>query len=159
MCKHYWTCFDTAVCPELIHCIYSILQVSMYIMKWFIFLTEHEGELICQQFHAEICRSQMKTTFTTVKQLCVYFMALFLTFWSFACVPYFGQAIIWFFKCLSIDIAVIATTYSHSMMTSSNGNIFRVTGNLCGEFPGPRWIPHTKASDAELCCLLWSAPE
>ena len=30
-------------------------------------------------------------------------------------------------------------------MTSSNGNIFRVTGHLCGEFTGPRWIPHTKA--------------
>ena len=27
------------------------------------------------------------------------------------------------------------------MMTSSNGNIFRVTGHLCGEFIGPRWIP------------------
>ena len=27
---------------------------------------------------------------------------------------------------------------------------FRVTGPLCGEFTGPRWIPHTKASDAEL---------
>ena len=36
------------------------------------------------------------------------------------------------------------------MMTSSNGNIFRVTGHLCGEFTGPRWIPHTKASDVEL---------
>ena len=34
------------------------------------------------------------------------------------------------------------------MMTSSNGNIFRVTGPLCGEFTGLRWIPHTKASDA-----------
>ena len=44
------------------------------------------------------------------------------------------------------------------MMTSSNGNIFRVTGHLCGEFTGPRWIPHTKASDAELWCFLWSAP-
>ena len=45
-----------------------------------------------------------------------------------------------------------------------------VTGHLCGEFTGPRWIPHTKASDAELwydlsvyhlrsfwvrLCLLW----
>ena len=29
----------------------------------------------------------------------------------------------------------------HLMMTSSNGNIFRVTGHLCGEFTGPRWIP------------------
>ena len=36
-----------------------------------------------------------------------------------------------------------------SMMTSSNGNIFRVTGTLCGEFTGHRWIPITKASDAE----------
>ena len=46
-----------------------------------------------------------------------------------------------------------------SMMTSSNGNIFRVTGHLCGEFTGLRWIPRTKASDAELWCFLWSAPE
>ena len=45
------------------------------------------------------------------------------------------------------------------VMTSSNGNIFRVTGHLCGEFTGPRWIPHTKASDAELWCFLWSVSE
>ena len=43
------------------------------------------------------------------------------------------------------------------MMTSSNGDIFRVTGHLCGEFTGPRWIPRTKVSDAELWCFLWSA--
>ena len=36
------------------------------------------------------------------------------------------------------------------MMASSNGNICRVTGHLCGEFAGARWIPRTKASDAEL---------
>ena len=41
-----------------------------------------------------------------------------------------------------------------TMMTSSNGNIFRVTGHLCGEFTGPRWIPHTKASDAALWCFF-----
>ena len=45
------------------------------------------------------------------------------------------------------------------MMTSSIGNIFRVTGLLCGEFTGNRWIPLTKASDAELWCFLGSAPE
>ena len=44
------------------------------------------------------------------------------------------------------------------MITSSNGNIFRVTGPLCGEFTGHRWIPRTKASDANLGCFLWSAP-
>ena len=43
--------------------------------------------------------------------------------------------------------------YTIIMMTSSNGNIFCVTGHLCGEFTGPRWIPHTKASDAELWCF------
>ena len=46
-----------------------------------------------------------------------------------------------------------------TMVTSSNGNIFRVTGHLCGEFTGPRWIPRTKASEAELWCFLWSASE
>ena len=37
--------------------------------------------------------------------------------------------------------------WQHFMMTSSNGNIFCVTGPLCGEFTGHRWIPITKASD------------
>ena len=46
-----------------------------------------------------------------------------------------------------------------SMMTSSNGNIFHVTGPLCGEFTGQRWILRTKASDAELWCFLWYGPE
>ena len=41
-------------------------------------------------------------------------------------------------------------------MTSSNGNICRATGSLCGEFTGHRWIPHTKASDAELWCFPWN---
>ena len=45
------------------------------------------------------------------------------------------------------------------MMTSSNGNIFRVTGHLCGEFTGPRWIPRTKAGDTELWPFLSSASE
>ena len=48
---------------------------------------------------------------------------------------------------------------SVNMMTSSNGYIFRVTGPLCGEFTGHRWIPRTKASDAEFWCFPWSAPE
>ena len=44
------------------------------------------------------------------------------------------------------------------MMMSSNGSIFRVTGPLCGEFTGYRWIPCTKGSDAQLWCkqsLSW----
>ena len=49
--------------------------------------------------------------------------------------------------------------FSIYMMTSSNGNVFRVTGHFCGEFTDHRWIPRTKASDAELWCFLWSPPE
>ena len=40
-------------------------------------------------------------------------------------------------------------------MTSWNGNIFRVTGHLCWEFTGHRWIPRTKASDTELWCFFF----
>ena len=38
-----------------------------------------------------------------------------------------------------------------TMMTSSNEKKknFRVTGHLCGEFTGHRWIPRTKARDAQ----------
>ena len=45
------------------------------------------------------------------------------------------------------------------MMTSSNGNIFRIAGSLCGEWTGNRWILLKKASDTKLWCFLWSAPE
>ena len=45
---------------------------------------------------------------------------------------------------------------SNNMMTSSNGNISRVTGHLCGEFTGHRWISRSKASDAELWFFLSS---
>ena len=34
-----------------------------------------------------------------------------------------------------------ASSAVHAMMTSSNGNIFRVTGPLCGEFTGPGEFP------------------
>ena len=50
----------------------------------------------------------------------------------------------------SYEITLSLPLSEYSMMTSSNGNIFRVTGHLCGEFTGPRCIPRTKASDAEL---------
>ena len=43
------------------------------------------------------------------------------------------------------------------MMTSSNGNLFRVTGHLCGKFTSHRWIPRTKSSNAEFWCFLVSA--
>ena len=62
--------------------------------------------------------------------------------------------------CSVLLFFVLLWLHHHNfMMTSSNGNIFRVTGHLCGEFTGHLWIPRTKASDAELWCFLWSASE
>ena len=57
---------------------------------------------------------------------------------------------------ISVMLGFIATL-NHD--APSNGNIFRVTGPLWGEFTGHRWIPLKKASDAELWYFLWSAPE
>ena len=58
-----------------------------------------------------------------------------------------------------IFLCVMHMRNTHPVMTSSNGIVFRITGPLCGEFTGHRWIPLTKASDAALWCFLWSAPE
>ena len=51
-------------------------------------------------------------------------------------------------------VSIGSSGYGFGMMTSSNGNIFRVTGHLCGEFTGTRWIS-TKASGAKLWSSLW----
>ena len=45
------------------------------------------------------------------------------------------------------------------LMLSSNGNIFHITGPLCGEFTSRWWIPVAKSSDVELWCFLWPASE
>ena len=44
------------------------------------------------------------------------------------------------------------------MMTSSDGNMFRVTGPLCDEFTGDGWIPLTKASDADILMFSLICP-
>ena len=60
----------------------------------------------------------------------------------------FKQYQTWFSN-LVVNVVCNLTLFCHIMMTSSNGNIFRVTGPLCG-FTDPRWIPRAMASDAEL---------
>ena len=75
---------------------------------------------------------------------------------SFTCKGALGKQC----KCQLYQLYQPADVWSiHVMMVSSNGSIFRVTVHLCGEFTGHRWIPRTKASEAELWCLLWSVPE
>ena len=55
-----------------------------------------------------------------------------------------------FFPLYKINLLKFQVTF----MVSSNVGIFCVTGPLCGEFTGHRWIPLTKASDAELKYFL-----
>ena len=64
-------------------------------------------------------------------------------------------------------LVVVTTGFLHEsllvsigfMLTSTNRNIFRITG-LCEGTPLVTCgSPHTKVSDAELWCCLWSAPE
>ena len=44
-------------------------------------------------------------------------------------------------------------------MMSSNGNIFRLTGQLRGEFTGDRWIPRTKPVMRSFGGFFLFAPE
>ena len=54
---------------------------------------------------------------------------------------------------------LLSVIRNHSVILSSNGDIFRVTGPLWRESTGHRQISLTKASDAELWYFLWSALE
>ena len=44
--------------------------------------------------------------------------------------------------------------FAKFMMTSSNWNIFCVTGHLCGEFTGHRWIPRTVTRSFDVSFVL-----
>ena len=59
----------------------------------------------------------------------------------------------------SVAIFNVSEPISYFMMTSSNVNIFGVTGHLCAESTGHRWIPFTKASDTDLRCFFLSTFE
>ena len=56
-------------------------------------------------------------------------------FWTIAIGPY--KLLINFYAAL-----VLVMGAQYTMVTSSNENIFCVTGPLCGEFTDHRWIPH-----------------
>ena len=85
------------------------------------------------------------------------------TYWT-SCILPFGCTVYWYWEnqdmrstLWSLVALEIAIAIRWRMMTSLNGNIFRVTGPLWGESSGHRCILLTKASDAELWCMLWCA--
>ena len=64
-------------------------------------------------------------------------------------------------RVVQIDNAAVELLLSSTffMMTSSNGNIFRVTGPLCGEFTGPGEFPTQRPVTRSFDVYLWSASE
>ena len=48
---------------------------------------------------------------------------------------------------VSPSSTVLPNQTFYTMMMSSDGNIFRVTGPLCGEFTGPTQRPVTRSFD------------
>ena len=60
---------------------------------------------------------------------------------------------------VNLHLGLNVLIYFISMVTSSNKNIFRVTGLLWRETTGHRWIPLTKLVMRNLWCFLWYAPE
>ena len=64
-----------------------------------------------------------------------------------------------------VQMPPLTAENSHLLRSGSQGvalviETFSSSLAICaGEFTGHRSIPHTKASDAELWCFLWSAPE
>ena len=59
--------------------------------------------------------------------------------------------------CLVPSINDTAAVYYMTWWRHQMETFFRVTGHLCGELTGHRWIPLIKVSDAELWCFLWSS--
>ena len=68
-------------------------------------------------------------------------MRLTLSEW---CIPHEEKLLPEFLRDVGYKNHVLGKWVIMIMMTSSNGNIFRVAGPLCREFTGHRWIPHTR---------------
>ena len=94
--------------------------------------------------------------------LCTYKYSIYINIVLFGCSSADHQwTQFWLYTWIVIpkdNNTLIFNTPNSAMMTSSDANIFRVTGPLCWEFTGHRWISLTKASDAEPWCFIWSAP-
>ena len=56
---------------------------------------------------------------------------------------------------ISYDQMIVSEWYHDDVIKWKN---FPLTCPVCGELTGHRWIPHTKASDAELWCFFCICP-
>ena len=142
----YTACLVLSPCDHCCHCLENLLKIAQQIKRQFrgnrVLLIalcvyfSRETWVQCDMIHYQLYQHNISTN-TKVKHNLLYSTSQ---------------------KLCSL-LRLVVFFFFYNMMTSSNGNIFRVTGPLCGEIAGHRWIPRTKASDAELWCFLWSAPE
>ena len=106
------------------------------------FLPPHIHGIVCKNIHSNLLGCDLNCSSLSSIYHC-----------SFLCNPPSG------WEWLAVTQWLGAEGLICIMMTSSNGNIFRVTGPSWGDSTGHCWIPLTKAIDAELWCFLWSWPE
>ena len=135
------------------YCLYfqDVADALLLFVAWYwIFCTEIGG--ICLKIYWLHGERYSYSIFITV-------IALFLVWQKF---KIFSDRIIGYYSncwlIFRLSGSHLILKHGGVIMTSSNGKIFCVTGPLWGEVTVHRWIPFTKASDAELWCFLWSAP-
>ena len=98
---------------------------------------------IIRKFHSTI--PNLRTTIMVSFSIMSYSQNLF-------CLQLFKTPVLYSVKCTTM--MNITWKIIQFMMTSSNGNIFHIIGQVCEEFTGHLWIPRTKASDAQLGCFF-----
>ena len=119
--------------------------IYVWINDW---VNNHEADdLRCYRAHYDV--SVMSPNKENIAMIQFFFVQ--------SCLPHSLKP--WHVFLLAAQFMMFLQISQQNMMTSSNGNIFCVTGHLCREFTGPRWIPCTKASDIELRYFLWSTSE
>ena len=111
-------------------------RASVYVMSQYVMIYKEHGRLVLTK-HWIINRSLTRARFS-IKIM---------------------QYKISHYKDKTISLRKIFIVKTLSWWRHQNGNIFRVTGPLCGEFTDHRRTPLTKASGVELRCFLLSAPE
>ena len=148
---------------------YQLQHVQVILEYWFAEITKFGApiRIYSQRFHADpwhIYNWLLDNTWfkfqRRVWNISVVGSMLLKASWKFGRVPAMLQFLSSLNKFVTLWQPLSLCRWSQTdMMTSWNGNICRVTGPLCGEFTGHRWIPCTNASDAELWYFLLPALE